>query len=242
MSEILNQATAEIQNWNTVRDNEQSATAIFNNNTSFIITKDAYKQWKSTFDAHESEAQQYIHAYLGVTNPNSNTLLSSFCVDSYTDSLSVVNNQEKYNSNLFQFDYNSEAFTLQQFLKLIQTQQPLKSDNVTPQQAQEAIAAWDSDKDTWVEEQITNQTMVQILVIPFSDLTTLFELPNTLYVVARFGLKKPEDIWQVDLILWSSTPGGIDYDKPEDLIQPVPPYSGFPASDFQLLEYALPPS
>lgn len=230
MSEILNQATAEIQNWNSVRNNEQSATAIFNNNTSFIITEDAYKQWKSTLDAQESEAQQYIHAYLGVTNPNSNQLLSSFCVDSYTDSLEVEGHQEQYNNNLFQFNYSSEAITLTQAIQ------------ITPQQAQEAIAAWDSDKDTWVEEQVTNQTMVQILVIPFSDLTTLFDLPNTIDVVARFGLKKSDNIWQVDLILWSRTSDGINYNKPEDLIQPVPPYSGFPASDFQLLEYALPPS
>jgi hypothetical protein len=221
----LDTATTEIEHWNEVRNEEQPTTTIFDNTNSFVLTKEAYEQWKNN-------SPQHIHAYLTITDTSSNHL-SLWCVDSATDLLLVEGNQEQYEENLFEFNCSSELFN------------PPASfasnlDLITPEEASIAITALVNNKDTWVTQQTMAQTMVQILVIPFSDLTTLFGLPDTQSLIAQFALKGASNALQVDLILWSKNiAGNINYNEPKDLIQPVPPYSGYPNSAFQLLQYAL---
>lgn len=238
MSEILNQATTEIQNWNIIRNNAPITIPIFNNGSYFKLTPSAYSKWQSILNGSGiSLEDQSIHAYLSVTEPSASGVLSMFGVDNHTDSLPVSGHEANYNDSLQFISYETANLPNPYF-----NQESLSANGIDPLTALQQSTQWTLHKDMWLGNQ-TN--MAQILVIPFKDLKTLFDTTNPDFLILQpaFSLLDEEGVYQLqmDLIIWSySDANGIAGKYPEDLIQPVPPYTSvYPSSAFQLLQYAL---
>lgn len=237
MSEILNQATSEIQHWNTIRNNSLVTIPIFNNGSYFKLTPNAYFTWKNILGSSGLASEdQSIHAYFSVSEASASGTLSLFGVDNYTDSLPVSEYESNYNASLQSIAYEPATLSNVYF-----NEELFNIQGIDPLTALQQTTQWTLHKDMW----LGNQTdMAQVLVIPFSDIQTLFEAtsPDFLVLQPAFSLLDNQGIYQlqIDLIIWSySSAYGIVGKYPEDLIQPVPPYSAYPASAFQLLQYAL---
>lgn len=237
MSEILDQAIAGIQHWNEVRNDHTVTVPLFNQGSYFKITANAYTVWKGILDnSGYQEKDQSIHAYFSVDIPAAGGQLSLYGVDNYTDSLVVSGHESNYDYSLQSIPY--EPATL---YNVYFNQEVFPISGIDPLTALEQSTQWSLHKDSWLENQ-TN--MAQVLVIPFSDIKLLFEQANVDFLVAQpaFSLKDEGGIYQleIDLIIWGySNLNGIIGKYPQDLIHPVPPYSLYPASDFQLLQAAL---
>lgn len=237
MSEILDQAIAGIQYWDEVRNDHTVTIPLFNKGSYFKITANAYAVWKGILDdSGYQEKDQSIHAYFSLDNPSSTGNLSCYGVDNYTDSLTVSGHEGNYDYSLQPIPYEPATLSNVYF-----NQEVFAASGMDPLTALEQSTQWTLHKDSWLENQ-TN--MAQILVIPFKDIKQLFEVAHAEFLVAQpaFSLEDEGGIYQLqmDLIIWGySNYNGIIGKYPQDLIHPVPPYSMYPASDFQLLQAAL---
>ncbi|MGH1335565.1 MAG: hypothetical protein ACRBFS_05505 [Aureispira sp.] len=237
MSEILDQAKVGIQNWNIARNDSPITIPVFNSGSFFKITSSNYSTWKNSLNTSGyKEEDQNIHAYLSLDQPTKEGQLSLYAVDNYTDSLPVIGHEPAYTQNLQFLSYEPANLYNVYFNK-----ETFDMSGIDPLHALEQSTQWTLHKDLWLDNQ---NNMTQILVIPFGDIKVLFEQTNADFLVAQpaFSLKGEEGayILEMDLIIWGySNYNGIIGKYPRDLIQPVPPYSGYSAAAFQLLQYSI---
>ena len=226
---ILKEAQLAIASWEEVRTNNRAILNYLNQGSYFIIPKLNYQIW------HENVgnlADASLHAYMGLsmlsnaTNPS----LSLYCVDSVTDSLPVVGNEDRYGLSLKKCVYSDgqgDGITGYNIDAI---------DTVTIE-ALKSIFRWNLGKSSWVDAAIGMSRMVQVFHIPFKDLKKLFDNnPSVNEVLVVFALKDMGGgISNIDLILWGyDQPAQLIAQDPEDIIKPCPPFGG-EESAYQLL-------
>ncbi len=236
MSTILQAASNGIATWNEVRNNTVAANNYFNNGAYFSISKSDYATWKSKWEGLNRPSNFNIHAYLALENHNyaATFSLCLFCVDSRTDKLSVEGNENEYLLNLKHASFHAATLSNPIFNMNL-----LSINTLDPLEALQRSTLWTFHKETWLLQQ-TNMT--QILVIPFKDLTVLFDNPAVDAVICQPALTDgpTSGTFQMDMIIWGhSDTGGIVGKYPQDLIQPKPPYSVAPSIAYNLLVYSV---
>lgn len=237
MSTILQDASNAIVFWNNVRNNAPTIINYFDKGAYFSINRNDFASWRAKWDSLNKPANFKIHGYLGLRNYTGSTdfSLCLYCVDSHTDKKVVEGNENEYITHL-KFSPYQRANLEQPFFN----ENMLSISQLDPLEALQRSTQWTLHKDTWLEQQ---SNMAQILVIPFKDLETLFSNPNIDSLICQPALTydKGTDTFAMDLIIWGhSDTLGILAKYPQDLIQPIPPYSSVnPASSFQLLQHAI---
>jgi hypothetical protein len=234
MSEIIQNAKSAILQWNAARMNGQEASIMFSEGAYFEITKDNYQTWQNTINNPDTDS---IHAYIGTEGSTINEQICFYLVDSVTDSLEVDNHTTQYDDNLKYVNYQPAKLENVYF-----NQQTFNNSDLNPIVAFQRLTQWTLHQNQWFINQQA-EGAPQILVIPFKDLQNLFE-DGAEVLICQPALASEggngQAPYQMDLIIWGQTQNdGLMGKTPQDLIQPVPPYSVYPESDFQLLMYAL---
>lgn len=254
---ILDNAKADISRWNENRNNDTQAKRSFNSGNYFLLPKADFNVWKTAFENAASASKKgatvsaSIHAYIGtstITPSSAEEQLSLYCIDSLTDSKTVENNQALYNQQLKQLDYQPSVLNPSNFLLQEKTLSAYEKDY----DALVASTQWQVSRNTWVDDKVNpeypDQGMTQVFVIPFDDLSNVFDTNkgNAEYAMLLFGLRKePEsaNTYIIDLRIWAynetQSPKGILANYTEDFTQPCPPYyPDNPKNNFQLLIYS----
>lgn len=235
MSTILQKASNAINLWNEVRNNTAATQNYFSKGTYFSIDRSDFATWHTKWQNLNKPSNFYIHAYLGLKNYSNSTSFSLclYSVDSNTDSKKVLGNENEYLTNIKFSPYHPSNLTNPIFNSILPS-----SNHFGPLEALERSTQWTLHKNTWLSQQ-TNMT--QILVIPFKDLTTLFNNSKIESVICQPALKYDSTTKNhtMDLIIWGhSNKMGILEKYPQDLIRPVPPFS-FAPNKYNLLSYSI---
>ena len=235
MATILQDASNAINTWNDVRNNTAATINYFNEGAYFSINRSDFATWHTKWLALNKPSNFKIHAYLGLQNDTTsvNFSLCLYSVDSNTDKKKVSNHENEYLTNLKFSNYHKATLHNPIF-----NPELVSNSDLDPLEALQRSTQWTLSKDTWLGQQTD---MAQILVIPFKDLNTLFTNQNIDTLICQPALSQEESAFNMDLIIWGhSNEFGIMAKYPQDLIQPVPPYSATnPVSNFQLLQFSL---
>jgi hypothetical protein len=229
MSTILETATLSIQTWNEVRNNGVATNNYFNQGSYFEISRDNFTLWNNN-------SPHNLHAYMGLVQEigEANFSLALFCVDSITDSKYVPDHPEDFTINLKRSIYQKSVLPNAHFIFEEGAPPPVEP-QIDTLDALKASNQWILHKENWLLEQ---DNFVQVLEIPFEDLSILFANESVNKIIVLPALKEVvENRFEMDLMLWGYTTEGILANYPMDFLRPAPPFS-FP-SNFQLLAYAL---
>jgi hypothetical protein len=234
----ISEIKKSIKNWNDIRlnpkSNQTQIISLLNQGSCFTVKKEEYDKW--------SREAQHIHVYIGVHIDEDQTeKLKLFLIDSESDKNKILDStfilDKKYTHGI---ELNLELNC------------GISSNEITDKEALIRFFHWKIFINQWMDNIIkTEKDFFQLIIIPFSDYTNLFEAGAN-KVIHFFGLKpiegeigRPE--FDIEIIV-NDTSFSVSNNNSYDISVPRPPFpkaddkkerDDIIKSDYKLLECTI---